>query len=151
MNQKCIESALSRIEWWVACPHLDYEHIEYMKFRKHVQKGYKSPMITMGNMKWCNMKTRPSHHHHHIHERAERAKNGSEWWIFCVYWVFWWILWKVWVLGDTGLPYYGTLYFQSHFPRKLGWQWSTDKTGYETFFCVELYSDVLEKVIEPPL
>ena len=28
MNQKCVESTLSRIEWWVAWPHLDYGHID---------------------------------------------------------------------------------------------------------------------------
>ena len=34
MNHKCMHSALSRIQWHVAWPHLDYEHIEYMMFRK---------------------------------------------------------------------------------------------------------------------
>ena len=33
MNQKCVESTLSRIEWWVAWPHLNHGQIDYTMVR----------------------------------------------------------------------------------------------------------------------
>ena len=107
---------------------------------RDVQKGYKSLMILMENIKCCIMKTRPRHHHHHINERTERTKNGPIGMvdILCL----WSVLMDVMRSLSVGRQF-GTLFFQSHFPGKLVWPWSADTTCYGTVLFGELNSDMM--------